>query len=99
MRLLVELAMVLLNLYWFVVMVNVVLNWLLVFNIINGSNQFVRSVYDFTKALTEPALRRIRRVINPVNGIDLSPLALLLAIWIAQRIIILYLLPATTIYP
>lgn len=94
MRLLVELLFMMLDLYGFVVLVNVVLNWLLVFNVINGSNQFVRGVYDFTKALTEPALRRIRRIINPVNGIDLSPLVLLLGIWIAKRVIVLYLMPS-----
>lgn len=94
MQLLLELLMLLLKFYWFVVVVNVVLNWLLVFSVINGSNQFVRNVYDFTKALTDPALRRIRRVVNPINGIDLSPLVLLLAIWVGQRVIVLYLAPA-----
>ena len=98
MRLLIELLYMLLNLYGFVVLVNVVLNWLLVFNVMNGSNQFVRSVYDFTRSLTEPALRRIRGVINPVNGIDLSPLVLLLAVWVAKRIIVLYAYPAL-VYP
>lgn len=94
MLLIIKLLYMLLDLYGFVVLVNVVLNWLLVFNVINGHNQLVRSIYDFTRALTEPALRRIRRVIQPVNGYDLSSLVLLIAIWFAKQAITLYIVPS-----
>ena len=94
MFLIIKLIYMLLDLYGFVVLVNVVLSWLLVFNVINGHNQLVRSIYDFTRAMTEPVLRRIRRVIQPVNGYDLSSLVLLIAIWFAKQVIISYNTPS-----
>lgn len=93
MYLIVKLLFLLLDLYGFVVLVNVVLSWLLVFNVINGHNQFIRSVYDFTRALTEPALRRIRNIIRPVNGYDLSSLVLLIAIWFVKQALAIYVVP------
>lgn len=94
MFLIIKLVYMLLDLYGFVVLVNVVLSWLLVFNVINGHNQLVRSIYDFTRAMTEPVLRRIRRVIQPVNGYDLSSLVLLIAIWFAKQAIRTYVFPS-----
>ena len=88
MNIILDLLMMILKLYQTIVVVGIIVSWLLTFNVINGSNQLVRAIYDVTSGLTEPALRRIRRLVNPVNGLDLSPLVLLLGIWLAQRILL-----------
>ena len=83
-----------LSLYSFVVLVAVIMSWLINFNVINRHNQFVDMVWGFATALTEPALRHIRRVIPYIGGIDLSPIVLLFGVfflrqmnwWIAARI-------------
>ncbi|MBV8624318.1 MAG: YggT family protein [Herbaspirillum sp.] len=41
----------------------------------------------FVRALNEPLLRPLRRVIPPLGGVDLSPLALLILLQILQRVI------------
>ena len=70
-----------LAIYTFVVVISVVLTWLVQFNVVNTSNQFVYMVGDFLYRITEPLLKRIRSVVPTIGGIDLSPLILLLALF------------------
>lgn len=65
---------------WIVVLVNVILSWLISFNVVNLHNQFVAAIWRLATAITEPFLGPLRRVIPPLGGIDFSPLVLLLII-------------------
>lgn len=69
-----------LDIYQWVVIINVVFSWLVAFNVINTSNQFVHMVMDFTYRATEPLYRRIRAVLPDLGGIDVSPVVVLLGI-------------------
>lgn len=75
------------GLYTFVVIISVVLTWLVQFNVVNTSNQLVYMVGDFLFRITEPILKRIRSVIPPVGGMDLSPLILLLALFFIRSLL------------
>ena len=80
-----------LQLYFWAVIISAVLSWLIAFNVINTSNRFVYTVVDFLWRITEPALRPIRqtlgRFLPNLGGIDISPVALLLLIILAQGIL------------
>ena len=54
------LVLQLLKLYSYVVIANVLISWLIAFNILNTSNRFVYSILEFTYRLTDPFLNRIR---------------------------------------
>lgn len=82
-----------LDLYWWVIIVAVIFSWLLAFNVINQTNQFVQMVWGFVYQLTEPVFRRVRRFIPAFNGIDLSPIVVLLGIIFLQQVIIRYIYP------
>jgi YggT family protein len=69
-----------LDLYVWMLIIGAIISWLVAFNVINSYNRFVQTVSDFIKRLTEPVLRPIRQVIPPVNGLDLSPLVLIIVI-------------------
>jgi len=79
-----QLVDIIIGLYIFIVIISVVLTWLVQFNVVNTSNQLVYMVGDFLYKITEPVLKRIRSVIPPIGGIDLSPLILLLVLWFVQ---------------
>jgi len=66
------------ELYLIVLFVQVVMSWLIAFNVVNTRNRFVYTVADVTYKLTEPALRPIRRILPNFGGIDLSPAVLIL---------------------
>ena len=72
------LVLQLLKLYSYVVIANVIISWLIAFNILNTQNRFVYVILDFTYRLTEPFLNRIRRFLPNLGALDISPIILLL---------------------
>ena len=87
------LALQILKLYSYVVIANVIISWLIAFNIINTSNRFVYSILEFTYRLTDPLLNRIRRFLPNLGAFDISPIILLLLIWFIEMCMKLYLAP------
>ena len=87
------LVLQLLKLYSSVVIANVVISWLIAFNILNTSNRFVYSILEFTYRLTDPFLNRIRRFLPNLGAFDISPIILLLLIWFIEMCMKLYIAP------
>lgn len=75
------------SLYQFVIIAGAILSWLVAFNVVNPRNPFVASIGRFTYALTEPALRPIRRVIPAFGGVDITPIILLLGLEFLRRVL------------
>ena len=82
-----------LKIYTYVVIANVVISWLVAFNVLNTSNRFVYSILEFTYRLTEPFLNRIRRFLPNLGAFDISPIILLLLIWFIEMCMKLYVAP------
>ncbi|MBT4045323.1 MAG: YggT family protein [Rhodospirillaceae bacterium] len=74
-------------LYFWMILIQVVMSWLVVFNVINTQNRFVYMVGDFLHKITEPALGPIRRILPSLGGIDLSPVVLILLLVFVQNFI------------
>ena len=87
------LALQILKLYSYVVIANVIISWLIAFNIINTSNRFVYSILELTYRLTDPLLNRIRRFLPNLGAFDISPIILLLLIWFIEMCMKLYVAP------
>ena len=85
--------MTILKYYSYVVIANVIISWLVAFNVLNTQNRFVYSILDFTYRLTEPFLNRIRRYLPNLGAFDISPIILLILIWIIQMCMELYIAP------
>ena len=83
-----------LNIYWWIVIISVVLSWLFAFNVVNAGNPFVRSVSQFVHQVTEPLLGRIRRFMPNLGTVDISPIVLLLAITFLQILLRTSIAPA-----
>ncbi len=78
---------ILLNLYFYAVIISVILSWLLAFGVVNTHNPFVSNFGQFLFKVTEPALAPIRKVLPSLGGIDISPIFLIVAIWFVQDIL------------
>ena len=87
------LALQILKLYSYVVIANVVVSWLIAFNILNTQNRFVYSILEFSYRLTDPILNKIRRFLPNLGSLDISPIILLLLIWFIEMCIKLYIAP------
>ena len=86
-RALVEIASYLLSIVSLVIIIQVILSWLLAFNILNTSSQGVRTFAVAIDRITAPLYRPIRRILPDFGGIDFSPLVLLLVIKIIQMLL------------
>jgi YggT family protein len=93
MRAILDIIIYALDLYKLVIVAGAVLSWLIAFGVVNIRNDFVRSVWNLFLALTEPFLRPIRNFLPNTGGIDISPIILLLAVMLVERIIIYYVYP------
>jgi YggT family protein len=93
MRAVLDIVMIVLNLYTWVIIAGAILSWLIAFGVVNIRNDFVRSVWNLFLALTEPFLRPIRNFLPNMGGIDISPIILLLAVMLIERIIVYYIYP------
>lgn len=93
MRAILDVVLIILQIYSWVVIAAVVLSWLIAFNIINMRNDFVAMIANGVYQLTEPLLGPIRRFMPNLGGLDLAPLVLLLGVFLIQRIIAYYIYP------
>ena len=87
------LVLQILKIYTYVVIANVVISWLVAFNVLNTSYRFVYSILEFTYRLTDPFLNRIRRFLPNLGAFDISPIILLLLIWFIEMCMKLYVAP------
>ena len=93
MRALLDVLLMVLSLYTWVMIAMIIMSWLIAFNVVNTRNQFVNSVWRVLNALTEPVLRPIRRVVPNFSGLDISPIILFLVIFFLQQAIRYYVYP------
>ena len=87
------LALQILKIYSYVVIANVIISWLIAFNVLNTQNRFVYSFLELTYRLTDPILNRIRRFLPNLGTLDISPIILLLLIWFIEMCMKLYIAP------
>ena len=87
------LTLQILKLYSYVVIANVIVSWLIAFNILNTQNRFVYSILDLSYRLTDPFLNKIRRFLPNLGSLDISPVILLLLIWFIEMCMKLYIAP------
>src|SRR5215469_13126687 len=80
----IEVLVALLDIYWWVVIIQAVASWLIAFNILNTYSRPVSMILDFLYRATEPALRPLRQNVPNLAGLDITPVILLLIIWFVR---------------
>jgi YggT family protein len=93
MRAVLDIVMLVLQIYIWLLIAAAVLSWLIAFNVVNTRNPVVASVGEFLYRISEPVLRPIRNMMPNLGGIDISPVILILIILLIENIIIRYIYP------
>ena len=88
-----DVILILLKMYMYIVIAAVILSWLIAFSVINTRNHVVAMVADFLYRVTEPVFRPIRNFLPNLGGIDFSPLIVLLIIYVIYSYIADYIYP------
>ena len=76
----VQIAVILLNVLWWLIVLQVILSWLVAFNVINTSSDGVRRFLGALDRFLNPLYRPIRKILPDFGGLDFSPIVLLLAV-------------------
>jgi YggT family protein len=84
---LVEIADLLLNVLFWIIIIQVILSWLLAFNVLNTSSNGVRTFAVALDRITAPLYRPIRRILPDFGGLDFSPLIILLLIEVIEKLL------------
>jgi YggT family protein len=93
MRSVLDIVLLILQIYIWLLIASAVLSWLVAFNVVNTRNQVVAMVGDFLYRVTEPVLRPIRSMMPNLGGIDVSPVILILLILLLENVILRYIYP------
>ena len=94
MRAVLDIVLIVLDLYVWLLIASAILSWLIAFNVVNTRNQFVAAVAEFLYRITEPVLAPIRNILPNLGGLDISPIILILIILFIERVITYYIYPS-----
>lgn len=82
-----QMADILLNMLYYIVLIDLILNWLINFDIVDRGNDIVIKITRLTNNILYPIYNRTRRVLKPISGLDFSPLILILALSFAKNLL------------
>ena len=82
-----QIPIILLNILWWIIIIQAILSWLLAFNVLNTRSPAVAQIATALDRLTAPLYRPIRRILPDFGGIDFSPMVVLLIILILQKLL------------
>lgn len=77
----------LLRVLGWIIIAQVILSWLVAFNVLNTSSQGMRAFVGALERITEPIYRPIRRLMPDFGGIDFSPLVVLLLLQVIRMLL------------
>jgi len=84
---LVDIADLLLSILTWIIIGQVILSWLLAFNVLNASSGGVRAFAIAIDRVTAPLYRPVRRLLPDFGGIDFSPLVILILIQVIKKLL------------
>lgn len=71
-----------------IIILQAVLSWLIMFDVINIRNQQAANFVRLLDRITSPVYTPLRRFVPPIAGIDISPLIVILAIYLLQSLVV-----------
>jgi len=85
---LLQIVDLLLYIVTWIIIIQAILSWLVAFNVINTYNDFVRQFLYALDRITEPLYRPIRKIMPDFGALDLSPMVVLLMLYILRSIVL-----------
>ena len=82
-----QILLMALNIVWYLVIIQVIMSWLVSFQVLNVRQPLVGQLWYGLNRLLEPIYRPIRRILPPMGGMDFTPLVVFFAIS-ALRVVI-----------
>lgn len=78
---------VLIDVYIFIIILEIAVSWLIHFEVLEVRNPQAQNLVTLLKKATDPVMAPLRRYIPPIGGFDLSPLVAIIALQILEKVI------------
>lgn len=82
-----QVLILLLDIFFWIIIAQVVMSWLLAFGVVNIQNSNARKFVEILHKITDPVYKPLRKVIPTIGGIDISPIIIIFGISIVKNII------------
>lgn len=75
------------DIYIFIIILEIAVSWLCHFGVLDTHNPQARNLVALLKRATDPVMEPVRRFIPPLGGFDLSPLVVIIGLQLLERIV------------
>lgn len=76
------------DIYIGIIIVQVAISWLMIFDIINASNPQAQNLVALLKRATDPVYKPLQKYVPPIGGIDITPIIAILGLQLLRTVII-----------
>ncbi len=83
-----QILLFLLDVCFWIIIAQVILSWLIAFEVINIRNPQAANFVRLVDKITAPVYTPLRKVIPPIAGIDITPIILIFGIYLLQSIVV-----------
>jgi YggT family protein len=82
-----KLLMLVLDVCFWIIIIQVVLSWLITFEVINIRNPQAANFVRLVDRVTAPVFNPLRKVVPPIAGIDITPIIVIFAIYLLKSLV------------
>ena len=68
------------HLYILIIIIQVILSWLIAFEMVNANNEAAKNLMALLRKATDPVFKPVRKYVPPIGGIDLTPLIVIIGV-------------------
>ena len=84
----IQIIFLLLDVLWYLIVIQVIMSWLVNFGILNMSQPLIIQVWTSINRLLEPVYRPVRNFLPATGGLDIAPLIVIIGIVIIRILIV-----------
>jgi len=87
MIILAQLISMAIQIYIFVIILQIAVSWLVVFKVFDLENPQARNLVNLLQKATDPVMKPVQKYIPPIGGIDLTPVVVIIGLQILSSIV------------
>ncbi len=73
------------TLYIWIILIQVLISWLVIFEVINVNNDRAKQLIALLKKATDPVFKPLQKVVPNIGGIDITPIIVIIGLSLIQR--------------
>lgn len=76
------------DIYTFIIVIQVIVSWLIIFDVINVNHPQAKNLMELLRRATDPVYKPLRKYIPSIGGIDITPLIVIMGLSLLRSIVI-----------